>query len=484
MQSELYKYGLLFLLAILGGVVTNVDAGSGRETPEDPHEPSEDPVISKPPARGSLVALFTGSTLEWLDWTSYIVFTPQFAPEFFPGISLNSAAERALIVFAAGSLFRPIGGFLLGGISDLYGRKHTLILSIFLMAGGGLLFGLSPTYSFAGALAPVTLVAARAIQGLAAGGEFASYVAYLAEIVPERKRGRYSSSAYATSTLGVTLAILTLLIEHIISPASPPSWGWRVPFIAASALSIVGLYLRIALIEESKYFEANMGGTVPRLTVEVLRSVPRQAREAFRGYSGTGLRVVGFTIAPTVVYYAILTYLPTYAQDPPYSIPETPALIIAIVAQALLIIVLVPVGILSDRIGRKPLLIRFAAGYAIFVVPLWCILGKSTSSLLVVMCCALLLFALYAAPGPTAMAELFPTHVRSAGLGFPYAATVALFGGTGPLLLTWLTEHRQQELFPWYVAALSLVSLVTYVTTDETRGRFPSRRERVGAGGN
>lgn len=203
--------------------------------------------------------------------------------------------------------------------------------------------------------------------------------------------------------------------------------------------------------------------------------VARQAGEAFRGYSGTGLRVAGFTVAPTVVYYAILTYLPAYVEEAPYSIPEPQALTISIAAQVLLIIALVPIGILSDRIGRKPLLIGFAAGYAIFVVPLWAILGKSPWSLLAVMCCSLLLFALYAAPGPTAMAELFPTHVRTAGLGFPYAATVALFGGTGPPLLNWLTGPHQQKLFPCYVAALSLVSLATYVTTEETKGRLPSR---------
>jgi MHS family alpha-ketoglutarate permease-like MFS transporter len=155
--------------------------------------------------------------------------------------------------------------------------------------------------------------------------------------------------------------------------------------------------------------------------------------------------------------------------------PRRRPLTISIVAQALLIIALVPIGILSDRIGRNPLLIGFAAGYALFIVPLWAILGKSPWSLLAIMCCSLLLFALYAAPGPTAMAKLFPTHVRTAGLGFPYAATVALFGGTGPLLLNWLTGPHQQKLFPWYVAALSLVSLVTYVTTDETKGRLPSR---------
>jgi len=249
----------------------------------------------------------------------------------------------------------------------------------------------------------VLLVVSRVIQGMATGGEFAAYVSYLAEVVPERVRGKYSSSAYVTSTLGVTLATVFLLeLGWHLSPAGQDRWGWRVPFIFASTVAIIGFYLRVTLIEESKYFEADRGATVPRLTMEVLRSLRGQLRETVRDYSGTSLRMVGFTVAPTVVYYAILSYLPLDMQARPYYLPPTRTQEISVAAQFLLIIVLIPVGILSDRIGRKPLLIAFAAGYMFLIVPLWTILGNSWWRLLVVMCCSLLLFSLYAAPGPTA----------------------------------------------------------------------------------
>jgi MHS family alpha-ketoglutarate permease-like MFS transporter len=405
-----------------------------------------------------LLALSTGSVLEWFDWNSYVLFTPFFATQFFPDKNKTAAELSALAVFAIGFIFRPLGGILLGGLADRRGRRASLTLSVSVMAGGSLIFALAPPYSAVGILAPIILIFARALQGLSTGGEFASFVAYLAEISSPRRRGMYSSFAYVTSTVGVMTATLAATaFAHIFSPGSLSTWAWRIPFFFGAMLGLYGLYLRLTL-DETEIYLAALDRRVRRPTMEVLRRHP-----------ASGLRVSGFTVAATVVYYSVFIYLPTYVETT-FHVAEVSVLVVSVVAQVFLIIVLVPLGMLSDRIGRKPLLITFAAGYALFSVPLWGFLGRSPWSLLFVMCAGLLLFACYGAPAPTVMAELFPTQVRSAGLGFPYAVTVAIFGGTAPYIIAWLSDHGHQYLFPWYITALSLISLVAYITSRETKG--------------
>lgn len=419
--------------------------------------------------------LFIGSVLEWFDWNTYLILSGVFASEFFPG---KDGYLDTLIVFAGSFAFRPLGGILLGYISDTYGRRWGLVWSAALMPAGSLLLAVAPTYGSAGVLAPVILIGARSLQGLSTGGEFSSFIAYLAENAPkdsERNRGRggeFTSFAYMTSTLGVLLGLAVGFILGKIPPAALSLWGWRVPFAVAAAAGIYGLYWRLRLTETDDFRRVRGTGRLDPLTGAddghvARRSALRATLDSPRSF----LRVAGFTLASTVVYYAVLLYLPTYggARQTTAQPVTTAAFLISATTDILLIVALIPLGRLADRKGRLPLLIIFAAGYAVLAVPLARLYGSPSWGMLAAQCIALLFFGCYAAAGPIAMAEMFETQFRSTGLGLPYSITVAIFGGTAPLLLHSLGTH--EYLFAWYVSALSLISLATYLISEEPRGQ-------------
>jgi len=220
-------------------------------------------------------------------------------------------------------------------------------------------------------------------------------------------------------------------------------------------LALVALYLRARLVESTAF-------TAQRTRPE------RPTLRAFRDHPGAVARVVGFTVGGTVAYYTFAVYLPSYAQQAK-GVPISAALWASVAAQLVLIAILPPLGLLFDRIGRRPLLIYFGLGFVLLSVPLFALMSASGWSLFAVMTIGLVLFAGYGAVAPVAMAELFPTSVRTAGIGLPYALTVAVFGGTAPYLVTALSQSGWGGVFPWYLAATCLVSLIVYLTARETR---------------
>ncbi|KAA2256340.1 MFS transporter [Solihabitans fulvus] len=408
--------------------------------------------------RRGLVAAAIGNALEWFDWNAYVIFTIYFSGQFFPkGGTGATAVLSSLIVLAVGFFFRPLGGALLAAFTDRHGRRAGLTLSVVLMGGGSLLIAVSPTYTQVGLLAPVLLVVARVAQGLSTGGEFAASTTYLVELAPAGRRGLYGSIVYVSNafgTLGATL--LATLLLNTLGKAALTDWGWRIPFAIGALLALYGLYLRRRL-QETEVYLAGSERRVARPTLEALRRHPRAT-----------LRVIGFTVGATTAYYTFAVYLPTYARSA-HGVPATSALWASVAAQLLFIAVLPAFGLLSDRIGRRPLLIVFAAGYVLLSVPLFLLMNSSPWSLFVSMSAGLVLFACYGAVVPAAMAELFPTEVRTAGIGLPYALTVAAFGGTAPYLVEALGSAGHGWVFPWYLAALCLVSLIVYVMSRETR---------------
>lgn len=424
-------------------------------------DPISDPIVpdirSCPMSRRGIIAASIGNVLESLDWNVYSLFSIFFAAQFFPAGNTGAAQLKTLVIFAVGFFFRPLGAVLLAGIADRHGRRAGLTLSALLMASGSLIIAVSPTYAQIGFLAPLLLLLARITQGLSIGGELAAAFSYLAEIAPPGRRGFYSSFVYATGTPGPLVAtLLVWLLIDTLGETGVAAWGWRLPFAFGALLGVVALYLRRSLNETGPYL-ASRDRRLRRPTWEVLRRHPI-----------SGLRVAGFTIGATVVYYTFFAYLPVYAQKT-YGVPPSGTLLASAIAQIVMIATLPLFGVLSDRIGRKPLLIAFAIGHMLLIVPLFNLLNSSAWSLLVVMSVGLLLFSCYAAVAPVAMAELFPTQVRSVGVGLPYALTVAVFGGTVPYLIESLTEHGHADWFSWYVAALCFVSLVVYLTARETK---------------
>jgi MHS family alpha-ketoglutarate permease-like MFS transporter len=406
--------------------------------------------------RRSVLATLVGNVLEWYDWQAYAIFSVFFSGQFFATGSGVSALLATLAIFAVGFFFRPLGGLLLAGFTDRVGRRQGLVLSVLLMAAGSLLIAVCPTYALVGPFAPALLLVARILQGLSTGGEFATSASYLSEIAPASRRGLVTSFFYVSNVVGTLLA--TVLGSVLVGTLGTPAvrdWAWRLPFLFGALLALVALYLRVRLVE-SPAFSAQ-------------RQHPgRPTVRAFSEHPGAVAKVVGFTVGGTVAYYTFAVYLPSYAQQV-HRVSTSSALWASIAAQLILIAVLPPLGALSDRIGRRPLLIGFGVGFVLLSVPLFALMSSSGWSLFVAMTIGLVLFAGYGSVAPVAMAELFPTSVRTAGIGLAYALTVAVFGGTAPYLVTALSQAGHGGIFPWYLALTCLVTLVVSVLTRETR---------------
>lgn len=398
-----------------------------------------------------------GNAMEWFDWGAFVTFAALLGAQLQPAGDATTNVLRTLSVFAVGFLFRPLGGALIGAYCDRRGRSAALRLSLLMMAGGSLLIALIPPYRTVGVLAPVLLVVARALQGLSAGGEGAAMSTYVSEMAPPGRRALYSSAIYISTTVGTLAAtLLALLLNTTMAPAQLAEWGWRIPFALGALLALYGWYLR-GRMDETPVF-----GTV--------RERPRNpALQVVRTHPRAAVRVVAFTLGATVVYYTFASYLPLYAQLR-HGVPANAALWAAVAAQVVFMAALPLLGLAADRFGRRPLLLVFGFGFACLSPVFLGLLSSSAVRLFAVMTAALLLFGCYAAAAPAATLEMFPTAVRSSGVGLPYALTVAAFGGTAPYLNEYLAAHGHAGWFPWYVAALCLISSVSFVRYRETKG--------------
>ncbi|MFC5826632.1 MFS transporter [Nonomuraea insulae] len=402
-----------------------------------------------------LMAASIGNVVEWYDWYAYSALATIFSVQIFPTSAGNSLVPllSAFVVFAVGFFMRPLGGLLVGAFADRYGRKSAMTFTIVLMGVGSLLVGLTPTYAAVGVLAPIILTLARLIQGLSVGGEFAAATTFLVESAPKGRRGLFSSFQYVSTTIGQLLATgLAALMATTLIKADLDSYGWRIPFIVGALLSLVGLWIRKGADETSAVAGEIQRGEAQRPKLfEFLRNYPRSAAT-----------IVGITIAGTVAYYTWTTFLPTYAQIT-VDFDKAESLQIGTISLVFFMILQPLLGMLSDRIGRKPLLITFGLGFLILPVPLLGLLSDAYWSLLVVQLVGMVFLGCFTSISAAVNSELFPTRVRAAGAGFPYSLTVALFGGTAPLIGTALQDAGSPGLFPWYMSALALISTLVYL---------------------
>lgn len=401
----------------------------------------------KSTARRSLAAIGIGNALEWYDWTIYAVFSPLLAQAFFPQSDGVTALLETLAVFAVGFFFRPLGGLLLSAVADQYGRRVSLAVAICLMALGSLIIGIAPTSETAGVLAPLLLVVARVMQGLSTGGEFGAGTTYLAEIAPPGKRGTYSSFYYITDTLGTMMAVATsFALRSLLAPDAIHAWGWRIPFILGAILGIVGFVVRRS-IAESEVFMDSEKIAKPRV-LDAIRLHPRAS-----------LQVFGITAGATAWFYTFGIYLPSYAKA--QNEGGSRAIDIAtLIAEAVFCIALPFFGAFSDRFGRRLSALLFYGIATVAAIPLFGLFTPNAAAVFAIQTLGLLIFAFYGSIAPTLMSEMFPTEVRAAGLGFPYAVAVALIGGTAPYVLELLSKKGSGIMFAIYLAALSFVSFV------------------------
>jgi MHS family alpha-ketoglutarate permease-like MFS transporter len=389
-----------------------------------------------------LVAASIGNAIEWYDWTVYATFSIYFA------------------TYALAFFFRPLGGFLLGRFSDLRGRKPAMILTIVLMAGGSLLIGVLPSFTQVGWLAPILLLLARIAQGLSLGGEVSNASAYLGEIAPPARRGRYSAFFYISTGSAVLIAsLLGFTLARTMDKADLYSFGWRIPFLIGGVLGLVGLWLRSSLAE-TELFENNKSNArrVQRPLLTTLREHPKAVGQ-----------LVGFTLLSTLCYYTFFSALTPFAVKT-RGADDVDVFLALSIATALFIALQYPMGALSDRFGRRPQLLAWSAAIAVLIVPLSTLVKPGFGNLLVVFCVGLCLYTAMTSIAPAIMSELFPTELRALGIGAWYNLTVALFGGTAPLVISALTEAGAPLAFFWYVAGGAVIAFLAILTLPETRG--------------
>ncbi|WSL15321.1 MFS transporter [Streptomyces sp. NBC_01283] len=437
------------------------------------HESVSDPLPtrSRRPVR-QLLAASVGNAVEWYDWYAYTFLATYIADQVFPKSSGNSLVPllSTFAVFAVGFFMRPVGGLLMGAVADRRGRRAALTVTILLMGGSSLLVGLTPTYAYVGVLAPVVLVLARLLQGLSVGGEFAASTTFLVESAGLGRRGLFSSFQYVSTSAGQLAASgIAALLVATLSDGQMDGWGWRLPFVVGAVLSLVGFWIRQGAYEthEASQDEAERPGLF-----DALRLYPRQS-----------LLICGITAGGTIAYYTWTSYLPTYAELNT-DISKSQALLSGTLSLAFFALLQPVGGLLSDRFGRRPLLLFFGLGFAVLSVPLLRSLNGSFASLLMVQCAGMLLLTGFTSISAAVNAEVFPARVRAAGIGFPYSLTVALFGGTAPYMGTLFKELGNPGLFPWYVAALCLVSSAVYLKLPETAHKELERQpEQIGRAG-
>lgn len=413
--------------------------------------------------RKAVVAGSIGNAVEWIDWAIYATLAPVFASQFFGSDDPATNLLSTLAVFAVGFVMRPIGGAVLGAYSDRHGRKAGLTLTISLMAGAAFVIGIAPTYSVVGIGAPLILLLSRLVQGFSAGGEFGASSSFLVESAAPGRRAFAGSWQQVSVGSGVLIASGTgYLLTSNLTKDQMSSYGWRIAFIVGGLLGLVGLWLRRSISETSSFAAARDSGATrtKHPLVGIFTEHPRAA-----------LRVVGITIAGTLLYYIWLSYMPGYASTTT-EISLQNALAANFIAVAYFIVLLPFVALLSDRIGRKPTMFGFAFGFLVFAYPAFQMLdGAGFGTLLVVELLGVTLLTGYSANCAVIMSEQFPPEVRSTGIGLPYAAAVALFGGTAPYITTWMAENGFKQLTWVYVAVAALIGCVVYATMPETKDK-------------
>ncbi|TGE28523.1 MFS transporter [Hymenobacter metallicola] len=410
----------------------------------------------------SIVSGSIGNLVEWYDWYVYSAFSLYFAPAFFPKGNLTAQLLNSAAVFAVGFLMRPLGGWLMGAYADRHGRKAALVVSVLLMCGGSLLIALTPGYEQIGVAAPVLLVLARLLQGLSVGGEYGTSATYLSEMADRRNRGFFSSFQYVTLLAGQLLALTVQLgLLQVLSEAEMYSWGWRVPFGIGAGAALVALYLRRHM-EETDSFVVQEQQKPEAKEPGKLKLLLRYPKEI--------LTVVGLTLGGTIVFYTFTTYAQKFLVNTA-GFSKAAASWVSFVTLAIALVLQPLFGALSDRVGRRPVLLFFGVGATLGTVPLMTLLGRADSqgAALGLLAVAMLIMSGYTSINAVVKAELFPTTIRALGVGLPYALTVAIFGGSAEYVALQAKQWGVEAWFYWYVTFCAALSLLVYWRMPDTQ---------------
>ncbi|MBO9579948.1 MAG: MFS transporter [Sphingobium sp.] len=406
----------------------------------------------------SIIGGSLGNFIEWYDWYAYSAFSVYFASRFFPSGDRTAELLGAAAIFAVGFFMRPIGAWLMGVYADRHGRKAGLALSVAMMGGGSLMIACIPTAATIGVAAPILLLVARLLQGLSVGGEYGASATYLAEMATESRRGHISSYQYVT-LIGGQLAALAvqMILQTMLDEAQMEAWGWRIAFLIGAILAFGVYFLRRKIAETADYQTARATGR------------KSGGLELIREHPGAALLVLALTAGGTLAFYAYTTYMQKYlANSAGFTRPQattimTGALFLFMCAQPMF-------GSLSDRIGRRPLLIGFGLAGTLFTVPLFHGIAHAGSPFVafLLVLAGLICVSGYTSINAVVKAELFPAHIRALGVALPYAVANSLFGGTAEYVALKLKDIGHESLFYWYVSGMCALSLIAYWRMRET----------------
>ncbi|KTW13728.1 MFS transporter [Sphingomonas sanguinis] len=407
----------------------------------------------------SIIGGSTGNLVEWFDWYVYSAFTLYFAPHFFPSENRTAQLLSAAAVFAVGFVMRPIGAWVMGIYADRKGRKSGLTLSVTLMCMGSLIIAVTPGYATIGLAAPALLVLARLLQGLSVGGEYGASATYLSEMAGKDRRGFFSSFQYVTLISGQLLAICVLLVlQSTMTEAALDEWGWRIPFALGAVLAVVVFYIRRGLAE-TKSFENVKKDNAPKSgLIQLFTKHPKET-----------LTVMLLTAGGTLAFYAYSIYMQKFLVNTSGFSREVASQINAVTLFVFMLLQPVAGG-LSDRIGRKPLMVAFGIAGVLFTYPIFSTLETTRDPILAgaLVMAALIIVTGYTSINAVVKAELFPAHIRALGVALPYALANTIFGGTAESVALLFKKSGFEQGFYWYVTAMIGISLIVYLKMRDT----------------
>lgn len=450
------------------------DVPSSIPDPRDPKKSlsgqmraNEGQGVSDETRRKVVIASFIGNFVEWFDYAVYGYLATTIAVVFFPEGNKEAALLATFALFAVSFLIRPIGGFFWGNLGDKIGRKNALAASILIMSAATFCIGLLPSYATIGIFAPLLLLLIRLVQGFSAAGEYAGSSSFLVEYAPPNKRGLYAAVVPASTATGLLLgSLIAAMLTSLLTEPQLNSWGWRLPFLLAAPMGLIGRYIRNKLEDTPEF----------RALAEKDDAIKAPTRTLLVSYWRVLLLASGAVVLNAVGFYVILSYMPTYLSEE-MGLGKTESYIATTIALATYIAFIFGTGMLSDKFGRRRVLMSASVLFALFTVPAFALLDTDSFAMILVIQIVLgAMLTLNDGTLPSFLAELFPTRVRYSGFAISFNLSNAIFGGTAPFVATLLISTTGNKLAPaYYLAAAALVSLLAVYLAKETAHKALSR---------
>ena len=425
------------------------------------------PRVEETSIRRAIVGASVGNTVEWFDFAVYGYLAVTLGAVFFPSEDPTISLLSSFAVFGVAFVMRPLGGLFFGPLGDRIGRQRTLATVIILMSISTFVIALLPGYATIGIWAPILLVLARLLQGFSAGGEFGGASTFIAEYSPDSRRGFLVSWLEFSTLIGFILGSTSVLVlSSALSEEALTSWGWRIPFLIAGPLGLIGLYIRLRLDDTPEFRALESAGEVSQSPFK--ETVTQNWKPI--------LQVAGLVIIQNAGFYIVLTYMQTYITEQ-LGFSTTSASLSTVLTLLVGMVLIPPLGALSDRVGRKPVLMASCVGFVVLTYPLFLLLNAGNLAGAIAAHVALgALLAVYLSTTIAALTELFPTRVRYGGFSIGYNVSVAIFGGAAPFLATYLISVTGNPLSPaFYLIAAAIATAVTLLTIKET-ARTPLRK--------